>query len=488
MASPLFLTDSYNFFRLFYIIGRFYTFENYTENRKFVYLKNSNRPLIMKRYFLSFILTSIALSASALEFNASSDAVMNIRPEAQTGLNDLYVVRSSRGVKVSYTATSSGSVRWYRYGSNGAAYAEEIKDITFNGKISTITLGADDSGYVIEDGGIQRYYWIVNYENHVFEASSITAAEADCQSVVLDFSGSASPIAFYGINGRRHELSREIGISYYTLVYDEQSDTFVQTLATDDIESIEHTIRVCAPLCDTRFTLTGDRFLKFWNSDISIESDNFTSTAVDAHTIVTQETRENDNEQKVETGGLGGSAPCDITFKAAVTDAAVFYEWQLSQTPEFDVIDDRYNDLEFSYTFRNQGTTYVRFMAANADASCDWYSDSYEVFIGESKLECPNAFSPQTSPGVNDEWKVSYKSLISFECHIFNTWGIEMTSFKDPSMGWDGKYKGKYVPAGVYYYVINAVGSDGRKYKLSGDINIIGSSKNNNSTPTPETE
>ena len=63
-----------------------------------------------------------------------------------------------------------------------------------------------------------------------------------------------------------------------------------------------------------------------------------------------------------------------------------------------------------------------------------------------------------------------------------------MTSFKDPSMGWDGKYKGKYVPAGVYYYVINAVGSDGRKYKLSGDINIIGSSNNNNTSSTPETE
>ena len=39
----------------------------------------------------------------------------------------------------------------------------------------------------------------------------------------------------------------------------------------------------------------------------------------------------------------------------------------------------------------------------------------------------------------------------------------------------DGKYKGKYVPAGTYYYVIKARGSDGRDYKLSGDINIINS-------------
>ena len=32
---------------------------------------------------------------------------------------------------------------------------------------------------------------------------------------------------------------------------------------------------------------------------------------------------------------------------------------------------------------------------------------------------------------------------------------------------------GKLVPAGVYYYVIKATGADGKKYDLSGDINIV---------------
>lgn len=443
----------------------------------------------MKKHFLSAIVISVTLPASALDFDGASSAVFNMKPEAQTGINELYVLRNTQGVKVSYTSLTGSPVKWYRYGANGAAFAQEIIEVTTDGKTSAVILGDDDIGLVIEEAGRQYYYWIVNYENHVFEASSISVGnESDCQSVILDFSGSATPIHYYGINGRRHELSRELDVYYYTLTYDEQSEAFVQSQISEQVPSIERTTRINAPLCDTHFTLSGDRFLKFWNNDISVDSDNFKATAVDAHTTVSQATRENDNEQKVETGGLGGSAPCEVTFSATVTDAAVFHEWQMSQFPDFDVIDDRYTELEFTYTFRNQGTTYVRFTAANADASCDWYSDSYEVFIGESKLECPNAFSPQSSPGVNDEWKVSYKSLISFECHIFNSWGIEMTSFTDPSLGWDGKYKGKYVPAGVYYYVINAVGSDGRKYKLSGDINIIGSSKNNNLTTTPETE
>ena len=48
-----------------------------------------------------------------------------------------------------------------------------------------------------------------------------------------------------------------------------------------------------------------------------------------------------------------------------------------------------------------------------------------------------------------------------------------MFSSTNPTEGWDGKYRGKLVPAGVYYYVIKATGADGVKYSRSGDINII---------------
>ena len=48
-----------------------------------------------------------------------------------------------------------------------------------------------------------------------------------------------------------------------------------------------------------------------------------------------------------------------------------------------------------------------------------------------------------------------------------------MAHLTDPSQGWDGRYNGKLVPAGVYYYVIKARGTDGKNYKKSGDINIV---------------
>lgn len=51
--------------------------------------------------------------------------------------------------------------------------------------------------------------------------------------------------------------------------------------------------------------------------------------------------------------------------------------------------------------------------------------------------------------------------------------GTLLFSTSDPSQGWDGKHGGKYVPAGVYFYVIKARGADGVEYNKAGDINII---------------
>jgi len=297
--------------------------------------------------------------------------------------------------------------------------------------------------------------------------------EQECDRTHLMLDGDAAPIHYYTINGQRRDISRELHLKYNTLEYDATSESYRQTEMNASIASIDGNFNIVAPLCDTYFTLTGDRFLDQWGDVQSVESDFFRTTAVEAHTTATQEESGSDNEQDSGTDGLGGSAPCTVRFNAAVTDAAVFIEWQLSGDPEFETIDDRYHQLEFDYTFRDNGTSYVRFVCNNDAGACEYVGETYEVFIGESSLLCPNAFSPGASEGVNDEWKVSYKSIIEYECHIFNRWGTQLFSATDPAIGWDGKYKGKLVPSGAYYYVIKALGSDGRKYNLSGDINIL---------------
>ena len=408
-------------------------------------------------------------SDAQLSFTGSPSSPVTVNPAAATGLENIYVLRSAAGVTMSYQ--SGKSVKWSRFGSNGAAYAEEIATA------QSLTLDSGDSGYIVEVDGRQHFFWIVDYSRHQLMLNSIVPAaeQQDCNRTELEIDGNGDRIIYYNINGRSEELSRELQLKYNSLVYDADNNSYRQTVIVQSISSLKPVISVEAPYCNTSFTLSGDRFCEAWGLGQTIESPAFTAYAVTAETSAEQSERDNDNEQTVAGASLGGSAPCEITFSASITDAASFYEWQLAHNPDFDPIDDRYPQTELTYTFRDHGTTYVRFFAADASGQCEYYSPSYEVTVGESNLLCPNAFSPQASPGVNDEWKVSYKSIISFECHIFNRWGTELFSFTDPSVGWDGKYKGKYVPAGTYYYVIKARGSDGRDYKLSGDINIINS-------------
>lgn len=421
-----------------------------------------------------------ALGAS-IEFTGSPKEVITVTPDKSTGLDDIYVVYNIAGVSVSYRASSS-NVTWYRFSSLGGGYAEEIHGISRNGNTYTLSTVEGDMGYIIEDGTTRRYFWVVNYASHPLLLQGLAvSSESDCQMIALETSGTGDRIAYYTINGRQMELDRELTLTYHTLTWDTDGETYIQTEAAESFPYLQSMLHVPAPLCDTEFTLDGDRFLRRWGEMMTVSSSSYQTVAVSAETSATQTARENDNEQKEDGTTLGGSAPADIEFQAVTTDAAIFNEWQMSRDPEFENISIRINDPVTSYTFREQGTTYVRFIASNAAGSCDYVSPTYEVTIGESRLECPNAFSPGASEGVNDIWKVSYKSIVSFECHIFNRWGIKMKSFTNPADGWDGKYNGKLVPSGVYYYVIKAHGADGKEYNLKGDINIINYNCTNNS-------
>ena len=429
----------------------------------------------MRTIILSIISLMICGTLNAaISFSGATHKVITEKPDVTTGLNNIYVLNSLNGTQMVYTATTSAPVTWYKYSNLGGGYAEEVAGVKQSGKTYTLNLtGSGDMGYIIEEGSNRYYCWVVDYSLHQLYLSSLGfASQQDCDMTELIFTGKADRIIYYTINGQAKELNRDIRLSYYTLEYNESTENYDQVVSEKSFSYLNSAMRTTAPLCDTEFTLSGDKYLKEWGIKQSITSELFNTNAVEAKTSATQTTRENDNEQKDETP-LGGSAPCEIEFKAVCTDAAIFQEWQMSSDGEFENITMRINEPITTYTFREYGTTYVRFVASSAAGSCNYYSDTYEVSIGESRLECPNAFSPDASEGVNDEWKVSYKSIISFECHIFNRWGVKVAELTDPSQGWDGKHNGKFVPSGVYYYVIKAEGSDGKKYNLNGDINII---------------
>ena len=425
----------------------------------------------------------IGVNAQVAFTGDESHKVFEEVPAKNTGLDMVYVLYDSQQNRMQYTAGSSNAtVKWYKFGATGGAYAEEITSIERNGNVSVLKSVIPNSGYIIEENTNRKYVWVVNYADYRLRVNSIEAVnDGDCSSATLNVQGEGDAIVYYSINGARKVLDRKLKLIYNNLVWNETDLMWNSETQEEELQELKSTISLPAPYCNTIFTLTGDRFLEYWGEGISMTSDEYQTQAVTVTTRAEQEQKEADNQ----VGGgdettLGGSAPAVITFSAYYTDAVATKEWQMSHDAEFEEIADRRNEDEITVTFEEAGTTFWRFVCSNATGECSAYSDVYQVNIGESMLKCPNAFSPGVTEGVNDEWKVSYKSIVKFKCWIFNTWGVQLCELNDPSQGWDGKYKGKIVKPGVYYYVIDAEGSEGKKYKLKGDINVVGLRKERN--------
>ena len=418
------------------------------------------------------------LSAGKVSFEGVSQKVIEVKPEKNTGLDAIFVLYSAEEVAISYDSSQSEPSHWYRYSNLGGGYAEEIAGIEQSGSVSVLKEVQGDMGYIIETGDNRYYFWVVDYSKHRMTLDSIeNSGRNDCGEAELIVFGYGDDIKYFTINGQQRVLSREASLIYNSLEWNEEAKMWQQIECRKVLDSFsDQLIIMPAPLCDTEFTLQGDKFLTTWREELSATSDVYRAYAVDARTEAVQQNVEEEKSNIISSGGssgLGGSAPSDISFYAYVTDAVIHHEWQMAEDEGFENVIYRFNQQDLDYTFDEEGVYYLRYIGSNSDGGCEVYSDTYTVNIGTSELKCPNAFSPGVTEGVNDEWKVGYRSIIEFDCTIFNRWGVEMCHFTDPSMGWDGKYKGKLVKPGVYYYVIRAKGADGKIYKMSGDINII---------------
>ena len=246
-------------------------------------------------------------------------------------------------------------------------------------------------------------------------------------------------------------------------------------------------ITVSAPLDVTTYLIEGDQFAIAFDQMQSIESEPVEVYAVETNLEASVRIREeatNEGDRDTSTDKkLSGSAPLNIEILNHASPAAFFYEWCLSTDKEFNTCQIRSSEQDFRYTFETHGTYYLRLQTTNSSTSDlptqNCLSEAvYTVEIVNSLLEVPNVFTPN-GDGRNDEFRVSYKSLISFDAKVFNVWGRLVYAWNDPAKGWDGTIGGVPAAEGAYFYVIEAVGADkdedGKpmKYVYRGDINLI---------------
>ena len=84
----------------------------------------------------------------------------------------------------------------------------------------------------------------------------------------------------------------------------------------------------------------------------------------------------------------------------------------------------------------------------------------------------PNTFTPNAD-GKNDVLKVYGNYIAKMNLQVYNQWGERVFETNDIAGGWDGNYKGKPQPVGVYIYVLRVENNNGEVVTKKGSINLI---------------
>ena len=385
---------------------------------------------------------------------------------------DALILLNGIDLNTSIKYTGSETIEW-RYTLDGEEYNSNKDEVdTYSNTLYTI--------YV---NGIAKYHiYTIDYTEFLpqFNALEIIENDADkCQHITLSPDVVIPEITYVDRDGKTQTLIREFSLTYDNAAW--QDSAWVDIEQDTTILSPITPFAVVAPYKSTTFRLYGDQ----WAAQLGIAIDSimtdYSAIAVKCYPKGTVVEREYLNEKdRSKDPNIEGSAPLVVEFESRANPLdIVYYEWFVSnvETPN---AYQRYNDTDLRYTFDKTGEYRVKLIATSN--SCE-YVDSLNVRVLESYIEAPNAFTPN-GDGINDEWRVAYKSIESYQCIIQNRWGRTVFKSTDPGKGWDGTIGGRPAAEGTYYYVIVAYGTDkfpdthkkaGKqmKYKLAGDINLF---------------
>lgn len=108
--------------------------------------------------------------------------------------------------------------------------------------------------------------------------------------------------------------------------------------------------------------------------------------------------------------------------------------------------------------------------------NADGCTSTDQIFLADSCpyfIFLPNAFTPDEN-GRNDKFHwVGNMQMVKYEFRIFSRWGEKLFETTDPTLAWDGKYKGKYVPESVCIYLINCTDSHDKRHTLKGAFHVL---------------
>ncbi|MCC8145588.1 MAG: gliding motility-associated C-terminal domain-containing protein [Bacteroidales bacterium] len=402
---------------------------------------------------------------------------------------EVWLLNGLSGAEISFTSAEPvASHRWFKY---KTSTGETFPVATAESSLTTSVIRdiEDGFGYYVgnEYGpGGNNVVWIIDYSQHLPQIVSVTFDEIEeerCENLKLIMDMDADPLVYYLTDGVYQEIRRHFFLEYQQLRWEGESKQFIQELKTEEFNRVVLEHVVDAPLVNTSYTLRGDQFAEHFGKLYSVNSPEYNAVAIDVHTYAYVIPEEGEEEELNSEQAY--QAPLNVRFEAYSNDPpGVMYTWKIFKidpsTGKRESSETyRYNtqNCEVNFTFSGTYDVVIEVKVPNSDETCAYETASdtqeFRLILEESFLRLPNAFSPGSSIGSNDVYKVYSKSLISFKASVFNRWGNILYTWTDPEEGWDGRVNGKYVPTGVYFVVVEAKGADGRNYKESSDINVL---------------
>ncbi|MBQ4508821.1 MAG: gliding motility-associated C-terminal domain-containing protein [Paludibacteraceae bacterium] len=359
--------------------------------------------------------------------------------------------------------TTTAPALWYEF--------SDLDNPLGGGSFNTFSNLTDGMTYLVVMGTERDTFAVFDYRKYRISNGTFRA-DLQCEQSLLHLD--LPPMTYRALSGQSHVVERRFVLRYTNLTQDSVSwreEERADTLTVTNPAVIDIGRKIYIP---TKFEFAGDQFAESFYDEADlrrINADEVEPVAIGfiprSYTSLRGTKRENENQRVIEESVLSGSAPLNVLFRANATPAAEFFRWDILRSS--DVISTR-TENETRYVFDESGKYTVNLHVGNqAGCECD---TTFQVDAKESLLAVPNVFTPN-GDGVNDEFRVAYRSIASFSCAVFNRWQHQVYSSSDPARGWDGRINGKQAPEGAYYYVIEAVGTDGVRYKRKGAVNLL---------------
>ncbi len=417
---------------------------------------------------LLFLFSAVGMA----QFEPLSNLTFDYGKDAQIPGVDAVIIfeKIDTTAQLTYQLPDSSDIAWYYHtASHDSLIPSSAVRSTFT-KLDNLRQGCYE---LRVNGQTSYFYYLVDFSEYqpVITSVWVDDSEDRCRFVRLYAELERPDIAIYDkLNDATHLLSLTP-----TTTFMWSNETLAKGVGIRQDAPFEDTEYACAPFEDDFFSDGKNLKVKYSSPDtfysepyeaVAVGISHFEASLPDgdatlSNTLVNSTTTE-------------GSAPLDITYSVDIQgdfNNVVWWVWKADgEQPSAPT----YRQMEqITYKFKTYAPNGYRVKVKVENADC-YDLDSTSVMVTESALEVPNVLV--LGFGADGMFKVAYKSIepSSFKAAIYDRSGRLIYKWNDPQGGWDGRSSSNaYVSPGAYYYSIQAEGTDGKAYKLIGDVNVV---------------